>query len=46
MYLYLINFTMASNYSLLKEIMDDKMKNGECAIDRLKSMADRLNLIN
>ena len=45
MYLYFINFSMASNYSLLKEIMDAKMYNGECAIDHMKSMTDRLNMI-
>ena len=41
----LLNFSMDSNYSLLKEIMDTMMKSRECAIDHMKSITDRLNLI-
>ena len=44
MYLYFINFSMTSNYDLLKYIMDNKMKSGECAVLYMRNMSDWMNL--
>ena len=43
MYLYLINFRMATNYNVLENIMDARKKFRGCAILYMRDMADLMN---